>query len=319
MEIGHTRYNRPLKRNNRMDSQDKPETYNAHYYATSCGEPYQRNDVWLGVFDFVAGRIHDELGPRSVLDAGCAMGFLVEKLRQRGIEAWGIDISSYAISQVHESVQAYCRQGSILGAFPQEKYDLIVCLEVLEHLSPSEGEQAVANICKHTDDVLFSSTPVDFHEPTHQNVQPVGYWVDLFARHGFVYDIPFDASFVSPWAIRLRRMEMTTEEQLRWYQQQFWTLRQHNIRGRDVALEFKQELSQKELAWRARLEGIEAQLAEKAQEVTALHRELDEIKHSRSWGLVKQLQRLRALLIPPGSRREAALRILFGRDASRRQ
>ena len=41
------------------------------------------------------------------------MGFLVEALRKRGVDASGIDISDYAISQVDESVAAYCSVASL--------------------------------------------------------------------------------------------------------------------------------------------------------------------------------------------------------------
>lgn len=69
------------------------QRYDAHYYATGCGSPMERNAVWLAQFAGIADRIISDMQPRTVLDAGCAMGFLVEALRARGVEAWGIDIS----------------------------------------------------------------------------------------------------------------------------------------------------------------------------------------------------------------------------------
>ena len=49
----------------------------------------------------------------------------------------------------------------------------------------------MANLCPHTADVLFSSTPFDYDEATHLNVQPPDYWAALFARHGFYRDVDF--------------------------------------------------------------------------------------------------------------------------------
>jgi len=69
----------------------------------------------------------------------------------------------------------------------------------------AEGEQAIANFAAHTDDVLFSSTPHDFTEATHDNVQPVEHWAERFALHGLFHDLDFDASFITPWAMRFRR------------------------------------------------------------------------------------------------------------------
>lgn len=42
----------------------------------------------------------DVSGGMSLLDWGCADGYLVKHLRRRGDEAWGLDISEYAISHV---------------------------------------------------------------------------------------------------------------------------------------------------------------------------------------------------------------------------
>lgn len=178
--------------------------YDRYYYARCCGLPYERNDHWLAFFDQIAERIRKEIAPRSVLDVGCAFGFLVERLRQKGIEAYGIDISEHAIHHADDAVKPYLSVASAVEPF-SARYDLIVCIEVLEHLSPAEARKAVENICMHTDDVLFSSTPFDYAEPTHINVHPPGYWVELFAEHGLVLDESFDASFISPWAFRCRR------------------------------------------------------------------------------------------------------------------
>ena len=41
------------------------------------------------------------------------------------------------------------------------RYDLITCLEVLEHLTPTDALPAAANLCRHTDTILFSSSPDD--------------------------------------------------------------------------------------------------------------------------------------------------------------
>ncbi len=79
------------------------------------------------------------------------------------------------------------------------------CIEVVEHLTPSDGRVAIANMCAATDTVLFSSTPADFGEPTHLNVQPAEYWASLFAKYGLYRDHSVDASFLSAWAILFRR------------------------------------------------------------------------------------------------------------------
>jgi O-antigen biosynthesis protein len=186
--------------------------YDARYYATSCdsrhtGLRYSRDEpYWPAFFDGVAQAIVERLSPATVLDVGCAIGMLVEALRERGVEARGIDISEWAIEQVPPTLRPYCRVGSLTDAIEGD-YDLITCIEVTEHLPPFAAEEAVANLCRHSRAVLFSSTPDDFDEPTHLNVRAGGYWAQLFDRHGFGRDPDFDASVLAPHAVLFRRRE----------------------------------------------------------------------------------------------------------------
>jgi len=243
--------------------------YDQFYYATGCGKPYERNEEWLAFFGGIAKRIQEEIAPHSVLDAGCAMGFLVEKLRELGIEAYGMDISPYAISMVHDTFKPFCSLGSITEPFPR-KYDLIVSIEVLEHLTPQEAEKAVANFCCFTDDILFSSSPYDFREVTHLNVRPVEYWAELFARHGFYRDLDFDASFLTPWAVRFRRSREPIHRIVRQYERVMQRLVEENIALRAVNLEQKEGLALLKSEIEAIRGGITFQVAHKLRSVAPI-------------------------------------------------
>jgi SAM-dependent methyltransferase len=225
-----------------MPELDPQSLFDAYYFAHGCGEPYQRSEVWLALFNAFADRICQDISPNSVLDAGCAMGFLVEALHQRGVEAWGVDISEYAIERVPKDYQPYCWQGSVVEPFPRN-YNLIVCIEVLEHLSKVEAEKAVENLCKHSDDILFSSTPFDYKEASHFNVQPPEYWAEVFARRGFYRDVDFDASFITPWAVRFRRRGDPIQRIVRDYERRFWTLWKENTDLRNLAGEMRDQLA----------------------------------------------------------------------------
>jgi hypothetical protein len=218
------------------------DSFDAYYFANCCGLPYRRDDHWLGFFGKIAERIDAAIQPRRVLDAGCALGILVETLRGRGIDAEGIDISSYAIANVHEPIRPFCRQGSIASEL-SERYDLIVSIEVLEHMPPREGEEAIANFCRHTDDVLFSSTPSDHREPSHVNVQPAEYWAEQFARHGFYRDVDFDASFITPWAVRFRRGREPLPRVVRDYERRFAALEAARNDARAFSIDVQRDLA----------------------------------------------------------------------------
>ncbi len=185
------------------------DLYDQHYfetYHTADGPvPYDRaHPEWLQFFGAVADRIVADIKPRRVLDVGCAKGFLVEALRDRGVEAFGIDVSAYAIGEVRPDVRPYCRVASATDPF-DETYDLITCIEVLEHMDEAGGRRAIANICAAAGDVLFSSTPDDFTEPTHVNVRSRTWWIEQFAEQAFPLDVEYDAGFIAGHAMRFKQ------------------------------------------------------------------------------------------------------------------
>jgi SAM-dependent methyltransferase len=219
-------------------------SFDEYYYAHCCGDPYERSEPLLRFFGGIADRLVADIAPKTVLDAGCAIGLLVEALRQRGVDATGIDLSSYAIGRVDEGLRAYCRQGSIADEFPQ-RYDLIVSIEVLEHMPAREAEAAIANFCRHTDDVVFSSSPLDYKEPTHVNVHPPEYWASEFARHGFYRDVDFDASYITPWAVRFRRSAEPLHRIVRSYERRFWELLLERNDTRTYSMQVQNDLADK--------------------------------------------------------------------------
>ncbi len=191
---------------------DASEVYGGEYFAKHCGPvPYERNDFWLGTFGRIADAIIRSFGPTTVFDAGCAIGLLVECLWDRGVFAHGRDISAWAISNARPDIRPCCAVGSI--ADPVEGiYDLVTCIEVLEHLSEEEALRAIRTLATAAPRILFSSSPVDFTEPTHVNVRPTAYWLSRWAEVGFAPSITHDAGYLAPQAFLLERSETGRSE-----------------------------------------------------------------------------------------------------------
>jgi SAM-dependent methyltransferase len=219
------------------------ESFDAYYFAHGCGTPYRRDEHWTRFFGGIADHIISSIQPRRVLDAGCALGLLVEALRDRGVDAEGIDLSSYAIANVPEPIKPFCRHGSIVDELPA-RYDLIVSIEVVEHMPARDGEAAIANLCRHTDDVLFSSSPFDHRETSHVNVQPTEYWAELFAQQGFFRDVDYDASFVTPWAVRFRRSGEPLARIVRNFERRFSLLSYERNETRTFSMQVERQLAE---------------------------------------------------------------------------
>jgi len=239
--------------------------YDEYYYSHDCGRPYQRDDFWLNFFDQIAKRIIEQFEPKTVLDAGCAWGFLVEAFRNRGVKAFGVDISEYAIQNIFPDIRLYCWLGSITEPFPK-KYDLITSIEVLEHIPKREAEKAIENLCTHANEIVFSSTPFDYKEATHVNVHDPEYWAEQFARHGFYRDMEADMSFITSWAVRFVKAKRTGIWLVREYERKFWQVRKENFDLRQLSIETQDILRQKD----KQVQTFGVQVAENEQAVQAL-------------------------------------------------
>ena len=103
------------------------------------------NPLRFGYFAKIAGEAAGGLGGKLVLDVGCGGGILAESFASVGARVTGIDLSPVAI----ESARAHAKEsgldieyhvaspGEFLKGRPK-KFDVIICAEVLEHLSSED-------------------------------------------------------------------------------------------------------------------------------------------------------------------------------------
>ncbi len=316
----------------RDKSLDPAQQYGAAYFASHCGTPYERNDHWTQFFAVVADHIVRDIAPATVLDVGCAMGFLVESLVDRGVDAVGIDISDYAIGQARPDIRDRLTAGSALVPFGR-RFDLITCVEVIEHLTPAEADQLVVNICAHTDDVVLSSTPLDYREETHVNVNPPEVWAEMFARQGLFRDVDYDLFYLAPWATRFRRARDPLPRVIRDYERVLWHL-QHAAHDRnEVVLEQARRIEaltaagsaerndrlQQELSRLSDELGAQQRLfVQSVQELRAHEEELASWHSSGAARLAKSLQRGVAVVAPPASLRRQTVHELMRAAAALR-
>lgn len=202
--------------------------YDETYYKSHCGEEYERGHGWEEVFGNYADRVVREIQPKRTLDIGCARGFFVEALCDRGVDAYGIDISEYAISNVREDMRSRCKVQSALVKI-EEKYDLITCIEVLEHLDNKDIPVAIQRMCEATDDIIFSSTPFDYDEESHISIHTPEYWVEQFAYNGFYHDVGYDCSYIAVQTMRFRRVEKSKVDLIREYERELFQKHQEVV------------------------------------------------------------------------------------------
>ena len=114
--------------------------------------------------DFIEERSSVE--GKKVLDVGCGGGILAEALNELGANVTGIDASenTIGVAKSHSSSigsDVIYIQNTIeefISSHPNEKFDVITCLEMLEHVpSPNEIIKSCSNLLKDDGNIFFST------------------------------------------------------------------------------------------------------------------------------------------------------------------
>ncbi|WP_299952278.1 class I SAM-dependent methyltransferase [uncultured Modestobacter sp.] len=216
--------------------------YSAFYFDGHLGPPYTYEEPhWKQFFGAVADAVVATFAPARTYDAGCAIGLFVRALLERGVDARGGDISEFAVAGAPDGLRERLEVRDLTRPFT-ERYDLVSCIEVLEHMSPPDAQRAIGNLCAAADTLLISSTPDDFTEPTHINVRTPASWAADFARHGFFRRTDVDASFLSPWAVVYEKAELTPVELVARYEALVSPLSREVVAKRQALLETQRDL-----------------------------------------------------------------------------
>ncbi|MDG2045868.1 MAG: bifunctional 2-polyprenyl-6-hydroxyphenol methylase/3-demethylubiquinol 3-O-methyltransferase UbiG [Halioglobus sp.] len=108
---------------------------------------------------------HSPVAGKQLLDVGCGGGILAESMAQRGAIVTGIDMGEapLAVARLHQlesGVEVDYRQSTAeqLAETAPESYDIVCCLEMLEHVpEPGEVIAACAKLVKPGGAVYFST------------------------------------------------------------------------------------------------------------------------------------------------------------------
>ena len=144
------------------------DVYSARYFGAgrdhldrmglSGYERYDRDTSNASVAAYFGWRWFDV---RRVLDVGCAIGFVVEALRELGMDAEGVDVSQFAIEHPAQGARGHLRYGDLSGRLPYRdgSFDVVTVLETLEHLPPEAVAGALAELHRVTRGYVLATIP----------------------------------------------------------------------------------------------------------------------------------------------------------------
>lgn len=166
--------------------------YDEDYYekGLETGKSCYQNYRWVPELTIpLAMTLIDGLGitrSQKILDYGCAKGYLVKAFRLLYRQAYGVDISDYALSHADEEIRGFC--GKPVDGFLSRKYDWVIAKDVFEHI-PEETLKGVLQ--ELPSDNLFVCVPLGLNgkyiapannfDQSHIICENEMWWLDFFA------------------------------------------------------------------------------------------------------------------------------------------
>jgi hypothetical protein len=135
--------------------------------------------------------------PKSIIDIGCGIAAWLSAWQQYGVnDILGID-GNYINSD-----QLLINKDNFLAAELEtyfktnRQFDLVMSLEVAEHIKPEFASNFIRTLCSSGDIVLFSAAIPNQGGVLHYNEQYPQYWIDKFKESGF---LPYDCIRKEIW------------------------------------------------------------------------------------------------------------------------
>lgn len=135
----------------------------------------------------------------SAADVGCGVGTWLAVLHERGVEKIqayeGPWLDADALVIPRDCLTTIDLEQTEI-ANPEDRFDLAICLEVAEHLSPQRAGTLVHSLCALSERVLFSAAIPGQGGIDHVNEQWPAYWAAMFRLQGF---LPYDTIRPKIW------------------------------------------------------------------------------------------------------------------------
>jgi len=150
------------------------------------------------------------LKPQSVVDVGCGIGTFLHVFTENGVgKILGLDgdwvdrdlLKKYINIDDFKAIDI--EQGFDIA----EKFDLAVCLEVLEHIDGAYADNTVRSLTRLSDFIVFSAAIPGQVGQNHVNEQWPQYWIEIFRKYDYTFhDV-------------LRPIFWNNKDLARWYKQ----------------------------------------------------------------------------------------------------
>jgi 2-polyprenyl-3-methyl-5-hydroxy-6-metoxy-1,4-benzoquinol methylase len=127
--------------------------------------------------------------PKSVVDIGCGIGTFLHEFKRLGVSnVLGVDgpWTNKELLFKHIQQDEFLEFDLEKDIKLPQRYDLVVSLEVAEHLKEESADLFIHNLVNSGDIILFSAAIPNQGGQNHINEQWLTYWEKIFAKYNYV-------------------------------------------------------------------------------------------------------------------------------------
>lgn len=186
-------------------------TYPASYFlggGDSNYIDYTDDPGWLPTASVLRHHMHPQRN--SVLEVGCATGWFVKAARSLSLDAYGVDVSAWAIAHPAPGMVNFIFEQSIVNVDDGDLFDAVVSFEVLEHVPEDVVPDALTAMIDATRSgglwvhrIALADSAHDHHaddDATHVTIRTREWWMEQFHAAGGLFprtdiEADFDAAF----------------------------------------------------------------------------------------------------------------------------